>query len=61
MVGVARFELATSRPPDARATKLRYTPKRKHNGDKLTLVILMIYRLNAMKYHQKTSKLGLSD
>ncbi len=26
MVGVARFELATSRPPDARATKLRYTP-----------------------------------
>jgi len=25
------------------------------------LVILMIYRLNAMKYHQKTSKLGLSD
>jgi hypothetical protein len=27
VVGVARFELATSRPPDARATKLRYTPK----------------------------------
>lgn len=26
LVGVARFELATSRPPDARATKLRYTP-----------------------------------
>ncbi len=26
MGGVARFELATSRPPDARATKLRYTP-----------------------------------
>lgn len=26
VVGVARFELATSRPPDARATKLRYTP-----------------------------------
>ncbi len=34
MVGVARFELATSRPPDARATKLRYTPKRKLNGEK---------------------------
>lgn len=27
MVGVTRFELVTSRPPDARATKLRYTPK----------------------------------
>ena len=26
MVGVAGFEPATSRPPDARATKLRYTP-----------------------------------
>ncbi len=26
LVGVARFELATSRPPDARATRLRYTP-----------------------------------
>ncbi len=34
LVGVARFELATSRPPDARATKLRYTPKHKFNGDK---------------------------
>ena len=34
VVGVARFELATSRPPDARATKLRYTPKRKLNGEK---------------------------
>ena len=29
LVGVARFELATSRPPDARATKLRYTPIKK--------------------------------
>ena len=37
MVGVARFELATSRPPDARATKLRYTPKRKLNGEKSLL------------------------
>lgn len=34
VVGVARFELATSRPPDARATKLRYTPIDKLNGDK---------------------------
>ena len=28
MVGVTRFELVTSRPPDARATKLRYTPNK---------------------------------
>ncbi len=26
MVGVTGFEPATSRPPDVRATKLRYTP-----------------------------------
>ena len=26
MVGVAGFEPTTSRPPDVRATKLRYTP-----------------------------------
>ena len=27
MVGMTGFEPATSRPPDARATKLRYIPK----------------------------------
>ena len=32
LVGVARFELATSRPPDARATKLRYTPTCKNGS-----------------------------
>ena len=26
MVGIAGFEPATSRPPDERATRLRYTP-----------------------------------
>ena len=26
MVGLARFELTTSRPPDERATRLRYSP-----------------------------------
>ena len=26
LVGVTRFELATPRPPDGYATKLRYTP-----------------------------------
>ena len=26
-VGVTRFELATPRPPDGYATRLRYTPK----------------------------------
>jgi hypothetical protein len=33
MVGVIGFEPMTSRPPGARATKLRYTPitKRSHN------------------------------
>ena len=28
LVGLARFELTTFRPPDGRATKLRYSPTR---------------------------------
>ena len=54
MVGVARFELATSRPPDARATKLRYTPmaiNSKVGCFTLALCILTIYQLNATTIH----------
>ena len=33
MVGTARFELATSRTPSVRATRLRYVPTGESNND----------------------------
>ncbi len=39
MVGATGFEPATSRPPDERATRLRYAPKRKAEGDEKVAVI----------------------
>ncbi len=33
MVGLPRFELGTSCPPDKRATRLRYSPKKLRGGN----------------------------
>ena len=41
MVGITGFEPVTSRPPGARATKLRYIPTNNSS-------ILMIYLIKAM-------------
>ncbi len=39
---MTRFELVTSRPPGARATKLRYTPTQGYNVMELTLWINIV-------------------
>ena len=40
MVGLAGFEPATSRPPDERATKLRYSPTQ-YTGFACLLLVVM--------------------
>lgn len=53
MVGVTGFEPVTSRPPDARATKLRYTPTLDVYFDVINDIILMILLDIAMKKLQR--------
>jgi hypothetical protein len=54
MVGTARFELATSRTPSVRATRLRYVPTGAVtlNGRKLTISTVSL----AFEHRQETAQ-----